>query len=292
MQLEPLYTIPLVYQITDPSDSTTYYVRSVMKDTTTGTVLASTNLSAQGSGRYTGSMTAPQDPTGFGRHIDVVTSVYTDAGYTTYSENYALKVNNYVVRRQVTFGGGNSGSDVDYDKIRKIMAEEVKKAVDAKDIPPTDLNPVLDSLGALQALINAIEIPEPEEKVDLTPVISEVRKIIPTLSQKITDIKIPEPSDLQPVIEEVKKISSEVLAAKDAVINSVEGIEQSASVILDNISKVSTELSDTSNKITEKNNQFKAALNAVIDTGISEQKKTENKKVSDSVLSKYFPQLP
>lgn len=298
MQLEPLYTIPLVYQLTDPADSGTYYVKSVMKDSLTGTTLGTTNLTSQGSGRYTGSLNAPQDPSGFGRHIDIVTTVYSDSGYTTFSDVYARKTDVYIIRKTISFGGA-SGVDIDYTKIRKIVDEIVTIKVGAIQIPVTDLTPVYARFEALDRAIEAIEPPViPENKpTDLSPVLSELKKIVPAITNKIDKIDQPDEVDLSPVLTAIKEVSDSVIAK--ATSNRV-AIDNISPEIIKELAKSGPEVIDMFKKELAKSmiaiTQDPGGGIVVVETEPATQEKIEaetpryfDAQVPHPEISKYFP---
>lgn len=196
MHLEPQYTLALVYQLTDPSDGNTYYVRAVLRNSLTGATIQTVNLTQSTGGRFTGSTLTPKDPTGLGFFMDVTITVYTDSGYTTLSDVYRRETTTYLVRRaQQAWGSG--GNDLDYNLVRKIVREEIKDA----EKPEPDLKPVLEMLGHLQEAVEEIEIPEYEqESVDFAPVLSAVEQVKIALaghvSSEVAGIEFPEQKEL------------------------------------------------------------------------------------------------
>lgn len=212
MQIEPLYTLALSYQLSDPSDTGTYYVRAVLRNTLTSAVISTVNLTSQGSGRFTGNTLAPADPTGQGFHMDATITVYTDSGYTTPSDVYQKENRNYLVRtaNRNLGGGGGGGTDVDYDKIQRLIKAEIAALV-ALLPKETDFSGVFASLEKLQESID--ELPEPPEATpatDLTPVLEGLELVKGHVSQTVSDIEFPEQEklDLSPVtllMEEFKE---------------------------------------------------------------------------------------
>jgi DNA repair exonuclease SbcCD nuclease subunit len=111
--------------------------------------------------------------------IDVTTHVYTDAGYTTASENYSIESNVYNVIQQWNHAAGlGGGLDVNYEKVRRIVQEELGKLVIPEPIVPRDITPELLGIERrLKESVGAIKIPEQKE-VDLEPVKQEVRSSV------------------------------------------------------------------------------------------------------------------
>ncbi len=211
MQIDPLSTLPLVYQLTDPADAGTYYVRAVLRDSLTGTTIQTKNLSSSGSGRFKSSIVAPQDPSGAGRHVDVTISVYTDAGYTTYSDVYARQLDKYLIKKTVpNFGGGGSGADVDYTKIGKLIEESVIKHKVV--VPKIDLSNLQNDVAEVGRLVKGIDIPAPSEQkeTDLTPAIDAIQALETSVSKKIGNIDIPEPIDHSDAISRLGNLIDEM----------------------------------------------------------------------------------
>lgn len=84
--LQPQSSFPIVRQIANHLDATVYYVRAVVRDAD-GTTIATVDLASKGSQRYQTRYRVPVDSSGQGAYISIITSVYTDAGYTTKSPN-------------------------------------------------------------------------------------------------------------------------------------------------------------------------------------------------------------
>lgn len=212
MQIDPQYPLPLVYQLSDPNDTGTYYVRSVVRNSLSGATLNSINLTNGGSGRFTGTFTSPQDQTGQGFHIDVTTTVYTDSGYTTPSDVYQKENMKYLVKRVGTVFGGGGGVDIDYEKIARIVQAIIdKKKFDGKAV---DFKPVLEKIASVHKAVKAIEIPEiPEaEKVELAPVMQAIETVKTELLGAVAGIDIPEPKevDFAPVMAAFEALATQV----------------------------------------------------------------------------------
>ena len=190
LQFSPQKTLALVWNSADPSDTDTLYVRAVVKDALTVATLETVNLTDQGSNLFTGTYVTPHDPsmTGTGRQIFIEYTVYTDSGYTTKSQNYARVTDYYLIKQLVDPNIILGGGGVDYIEVRKIIKEELAKAIKEgeevllPEVEKVDLNPVLAQIKAVSDKVDNIkfpeipkvEIPEPE-KVDLSPLRSSFR---------------------------------------------------------------------------------------------------------------------
>lgn len=207
IQLQPKERIPLIYLIGDHTDSNTYYVRSVIYDSLTRSVLETKDLTDKGNRVFLGIVYAPQDDTGHGRHIDVITTVYTDSGYTTKSEIYPQTIEKYLVQQRwmERLGGGgggvvyDGGPDIDYKKIQRMIVEAIAgiqfpsqekfdygsivkeirglpKPIAPKDI---DFSPLAAAISQLQKSLNAR--PQFKES-NLLPITSGLSEITNTIS--------------------------------------------------------------------------------------------------------------
>ena len=200
--LQPGDQFPLVYQVPDPADTTTYYVRAVIKDKN-GTVQVGgnsfLNLASEGSGRWSAIWTVPA---GESRYVDVTYNIYTDSGYTTASESYEKEVEKYVIRSQQRFGGGGG---ISLDEVRKIVREEIAKIPKVEfpafpKIKEVDLSPVLSK-------IDAIDIPKPE-KTDLSPILTQLNALGEAIRAIPTDTT-PE-TDLTHVLEGIQNLAHSI----------------------------------------------------------------------------------
>jgi hypothetical protein len=179
MNVNPNSSLRIIRQLSDPYDSGTYYVRAIVRNSATGDVLETINLTDSGSQRFVGSYHTGADGSGNGFYIDVTTYVYTDAGYTTASESYQVESNVYHVIQQWNHAAGlGGGLEVNYEKVRRIVQEELGKLVIPEPIVPRDLTPELLGIERrLKESVGAIYIPEQKE-VDLEPVKQEVRSSV------------------------------------------------------------------------------------------------------------------
>ena len=254
MQVEPQNTIPLIYQITDPSDSTIYYIRAIVYDSLTRDAISTHNLVSRGSGLWSSSTVAPADGSGFGRHIHVIIRVYTDSGYTTLSDIYTQQIDKYLIKSTTRFGGGNGGGqDIDYEKIRKIVDSIVSEKIAGFEPKPTDLSEINNKLNLLGKAINGIEIPDESEPLDISPIIKGIKDLEIVIIKKIEDIEIEEPKDYSLTLKELGNridIATDVVKTlTDSVASTNETINTSVKNIKDTLDKSSKENGNDGNKI-------------------------------------------
>lgn len=221
MQIEPQVILPLIYKITDPLDATVYFVRAVVYNSLSGVQIASKNLVSQGSGLYTSSLYAPADQLGTGFHIHIIISVYTDSGYTSFSDTYQQKVDKYLVKRTTpSFGGGGSGPDIDYDKIKKfiddgakLLKAEVSDMISSTKTTPININPVLAEIKALRtAFIEAGDAESTEDSKTLQSIQDSIERAVSTITAavKAASPKATDPIDLEPLMAALEEIKSSV----------------------------------------------------------------------------------
>jgi hypothetical protein len=218
MNVNPNSSLRIIRQLSDPYDSGTYYVRAVVRNSATGDVLDTIDLTDSGSQRFVGTYQTGADASGSGFYIDVTTYVFTDAGYTTASENYSIESNVYHVIQQWNHAAGlGGGLDVNYEKVRRIVQEELGKLVIPEPIQPRDLTPELLGIERrLKESVGAIKIPEQKE-VDLEPVKQEVRSsvdnAINTLLLAVDAKEVTPATDLTALEAEVASIRTTELNA-------------------------------------------------------------------------------
>lgn len=232
MQANPLESIKLAYLIGDTGDSTTYYVQAVMRDSGTGTTLATTNLTGSGR-RFTGSIKAPADTTGRGRWVDITYTVYTDTGYSVLS-GYPEQVFSYRVQEQISAAllaagatsrdvamGAGSGDDINYKKIKSIFVEALKVAV-------TELQ------TSMQKAVDSIEPAEAPEAGE-APEMPSVEEIASALSEAVIASLRP---DIQGVGTKVEGVEKAVQTGTQEVKEAVESAKTDLTDVLDSIDEL------------------------------------------------------
>jgi hypothetical protein len=196
--------------VSDPSDTATYYVRAVVRDSVSGAILATLDLEDKTGQRFAYNYVAPADRSGQGKYIDVTTTVYSDAGYTTRTGIYADENETYLVKSDTQLGGGfGMGEGVSYKEIRKIIKEELEK-IEMPEMPEMkeakDLTPEMQAMETrIMGRIDAIEIPRPE-RVDLNPILAGLDEITNTLLVAIDNKEVTPETDLNPVLEMVQQL--------------------------------------------------------------------------------------
>lgn len=214
--LQPQQDFPIVRQIANHTDATVYYIEAVVRDAD-GVLLDRVQLVSQGEQRYQKRYRVPVDRTGAGSYISIITSVYTDAGYTTKSSNYGDEENTYLIFDRLTNRGGGGGSiNLEQGDIRRIIREELDKQKEAEDaeeeddveeelpepieIPRYDseLRSINSMLQKLAAAVQQI----PTDKVDTFPILEGIQN----LANAIDDKEVTPETELEPVLNSMDEL--------------------------------------------------------------------------------------
>lgn len=214
--LQPQVAFPIVRQISNHLDGATYYVRAVVRDAN-GTTIDTVNLASQGGQRYQTSWQVPVDSLGQGRYISIVTSVYTDSGYTLKSENYGDEETTYLIFDRVMPAMRGGGTNLDYSKIRKIVQEEVEaKKIDFPEQKEYQMrwDEVLEKIDtAINSIETAIQRAKPSP-VNLEPVIGVVKDTVARGVNDLAELMVasqPQPVDLTPVLNGIQEVRDSIV---------------------------------------------------------------------------------
>lgn len=199
--IQPQLDFPIIRQITNHLDTDTLYVRAVIRDAD-GTLIENVNLTDKGSQRFQKKWHAVADTSGQGKYVSIVTSVYSDSGYSNKSENYGDEENTYLIFDRV-MPAMRGGGGVDARTVRRIIEEEIQKIpqpekVDLGAIP----KPEKVQLRWEEVLRGLTEIKEalgnvPTDTVNLSPVVSRLNDV----AQLIETKPVTPETDLAPVLD-------------------------------------------------------------------------------------------
>lgn len=254
MQLNPFEEFVIFRQLGDHTDSNTYYVRAVIKNAKTKAVIDTVDLTDNGSGNFSVTWQVVADPSGEGLYVEIITSVYTDSGYTTKSSLYPDHGKLYLIHKRwdmSLMGGG--GAKIDYSRINKDLEKIVKKQLKKLPKPKEfkiNLEPVIKSAERAEKAIKAVRIPDQEE-IDLSPVLSEIEGFRRIVLTAIKNIPEPEEIDLSPILkrienlkieeanEKLDKILNKIKSFFEIDINTIKSLVKSIHLRLDKIPKIS-----------------------------------------------------
>lgn len=208
--LQPQQDFVILWENSDPLDTTTYYPRVVIRDAISGTTLDTIDLSlvAGSTSLYRYTWQPPADVSGAGRQINMTVKVYDDSGHTSLAASKAIENRDYLIMDRLRhMGGGGGGVSVDYKKIGTIVAD----ALAAQPKPEKQVHPVTDLAPVLKA-IAGIEMPEiPEQKpVDLSSIQAALSAHTNSVLAAIK--ALPSPESIKPLVEKLEAMGADKLA--------------------------------------------------------------------------------
>lgn len=216
--LQPQRAFPIVRQIANHLDVATYYVQAVVRNAD-GDTIATVQLEDKGGQRFQKKWQVPIDGSGQGSYISIVTSVYTDSGYTTKSSNYGDEETTYLIFDRVmpAMRGGGGQGNIDIASIRRVIADELdkrkeveepeEKEVEFPEIPRYEesFSALASAIANLQGEVNKI----PKEKVDLSGITNGLQN----LAQMVNDKPVTPETDIMPMLTEFRNMTNLVLEA-------------------------------------------------------------------------------
>lgn len=221
-QVAPSTSLRIVYLIQDHTDSNTYYVRSVVRDSVSGAILATINLADTGNRRFFGTY---QTPAAEDKYIDITTTVYSDSGYTTKAQDKYEDIDQYLVKTQwgLQFGGQGGGdtivkgAEVDYKRIRKIIKEEVAKLdKETKEYDDAILNSKLDAVYKCVEDIKRITSEEDEpEDIDFSPLMAAIKELPSKLNfdpiiKIVSETQGPKEVNFAPILNAIQEVKDKL----------------------------------------------------------------------------------
>lgn len=244
IQLQPSEYFTIVRQIPNHTDSSTYYVRAVIKNSLTDAIIATLNLTDLGSRRFKKAWQVPADVSGQGFYIDITTSVYTDSGYTTKSENYGDDNNSFLVQTRAKAGlGGGGGVDIDYKKIKKMLDTLSESIVSAfPKVKEVEITPILNALKSLESGLATLNDKE-DKPDDLSPVVAQIKDLGASVIKEVKAQK-PTTPDLSPILKKLDEIdgTEKILTAIEDSTNSIKNdiaeIEKCVDTMADGVDTV------------------------------------------------------
>jgi hypothetical protein len=123
MILRPGEQFTIVRQLSDPLDTGTYYVRAVIRNLSTDSIINTVDLTDKGSQRFQGIWEVT--PTQYDYYVSITTTVYTDSGYSSLSPNYGIDAQTLLVAERwgLQFQGG--GGSMTPNQLKEIIRATV-----------------------------------------------------------------------------------------------------------------------------------------------------------------------
>ena len=201
MLLNPQKSFTVVRQIANHIDTNEYFVRAVIRYAYTDVLITNLDLDLKGDQRYSKNWQVVADPSGQGTYISIVTSVYTDAGHTTKSENYGDEENTYRVFDDMS-PAMKGGGGLDMRTTRRIIEESLEKmkfpeqekiSIPKQKEYDDKFNELTRGLSDIKTLVASI----PTENVNLSPLMTRLNE----LSQELKTKPVTKETDLKPMIK-------------------------------------------------------------------------------------------
>jgi len=172
-------------------------------------LITNLDLDLKGDQRYSKNWQVVADPSGQGTYISIVTSVYTDAGHTTKSENYGDEENTYRVFDDMS-PAMKGGGGLDMRTTRRIMEESLEKmkfpeqekiSIPKQKEYDDKFNELTRGLSDIKTLVASL----PAENVNLSPLMTRLNE----LSQELKTKPVTKETDLNPVLDSIKEAQDE-----------------------------------------------------------------------------------
>jgi len=266
-QITPAKILPITKQLQDTLNGGTFYVRAVVLNANTRETIDTIDLTDNGNGYFYKNWNVPvyQDET----YIDILVTTYDDSGYTQINGMYGTEKFQYVIRDPRASVGGGFGMEVDYEKVRKIIKEEIGKLTfpSFPEVPETDLLPLFNRLSRLEQLINENKPKNP----DYSGILSSINDLKTKLIDKIDKNK-PEKTDLSNIESKIDSLEGKIgnkfeKSAKEVVKDLISVVEK----IPDNLKDFSKNLKFT----------------AVFPVALEKEKDDEETKMMEALKKKY-----
>jgi len=200
--LNPQKSFTVVRQIANHIDTNEYFVRAVIRYAYTDALITNLDLDLKGDQRYSKNWQVVADPSGQGTYISIVTSVYTDAGHTTKSENYGDEENTYRVFDDMSPAMKGGGGGLDMRTTRRIIEESLEKmkfpeqekiSIPKQKEYDDKFIELTRGLSDIKTLVASI----PTENVNLSPLMTRLNE----LSQEVKTKPVTKETDLKPMIK-------------------------------------------------------------------------------------------
>ncbi len=277
----PQTQLPVVRQLADHTDPTTYYVRATVFNSVSNEQLAQFALANQGNRRFATNYQTPGDSSGQGYYISILSEVFTDVNYSVKASTYGDEISTYQIidQRQALggFGGGGGSTDIDYKKVRQIVKDVVDEKFKNFKLPdPVDLTPVMEAIERASAAVKAIKIPEVKipkyEPTDLKPILELINRTQEDLLRAVQDIPGRDKNDIQPLVDAIAKLDLPTVeqTMEEAVAN--------FQSIMDGMEKFVKDIPGFTEKLDDLMDDFKDILYNMTVAGMGGREATKPKK--------------
>lgn len=214
VQISPQKDLPIIRQLEDHTDTDTNYVQAKVYKASDNSVIGTVNLTDNSGQYFYGNWRTIADTSGEGTWIVIITTVYTDSGYTTKNPNYGLETRDYLIKSDQSLGGFGGGVDIDYKKIKK-MIDEAITGIPKVEIPESekiDYEKIINEIAVLEVAVrdavNEVSLAIPQQKeTDLSQIYAEFE----TLKQQIESLPKYKEPNLDRVINHTNNMNTDVV---------------------------------------------------------------------------------
>lgn len=222
MQLHPRESFTITRQLNNPYITDTFYVRAVIRNAKTDTIISTINLTDKTGQRFSKTWQVPADPSGQGFWISIITSVYTDSGYTAKSDNYGDEENTYLVQERYVFNPNYPvGPDIDYKRIKKMIDDAIKNIAIPEQKVITVTKEVVKEVPVPQ-----VKIVETQTTQDLSPILKAIKNVGQQVADKeVTEIPEMKEVDMQPIMDRISEIDKKIDDGLDKMSKKVENLK-------------------------------------------------------------------
>lgn len=269
IQINPGQQFPIVRQLEDPNDSSTLYVQAVVRNSLTGVVLNTVNLTDQGSHRFMKTFVAPGDPSNMGLFTDITTLVFTDASYATPSSAYGQVNDTYLVQQRVNpfqnFGGGGNYDGVTKEEVEKIIMKALA-TLKFPEYKATKIDPIIESLERVEKVLSNIL----DKDVDLSGLeqgLTSLSKALKAVDSRFPSIEgnigalMRKETDITPILSGIESVMNRIAVNHNSYSTS---LKTEVKTLLKEVSSlVDNRLLDRK-KFNENKKRVKAALEGIM----------------------------
>lgn len=226
MIIHPQNSFTIVRQIANHLDMDTNYVRAVIRNAYTDAIIETLNLDAKGAQRFSKNWQVPADPSGAGFYVSIVTSVYTDSGYTSKNPNYGDEETTYLVQDPIPPGRG--AGTLGISDVRRIIREELDnlpkpQPFDYDRLPKPQewkdrTDEILTAVRGIDTKADTIS----QKEADLSPVLSKLDEALSAIREK----EVTPATDLSPVLDRIADHQQENALTADELKDGLGALEE------------------------------------------------------------------
>lgn len=278
-QLTPNQPFTFVFQLGDPTDTSTNYVQSIVRLSANNSTVATMKLTSLGGQRFSGTFTVPSDVSSQGYYLDITTFVYTDSGYSQLNVNYPISTQQYFCIMPLNSFAMAAGDDgIDEATLIKVLEKMLGKHVGGIKFPtPRDID--FSPLTGKQDELLEMMVENRGHHLTTHAKIDDTKNEIAKIPKSHPIVKEPKEVDLYPLIEGIQNIHNAHDEFEKKMLKKHEEHENRMKKIIEDGRKSLSE--DSSKAIEEKIKQMRSDVFTI--QVAPQEKKPEPKKVDERI---------